>query len=86
MSQSNETRHIKWYEAYKCKCRLDRSVCNNKKVGKKINADLNVKNWLIKAVVIKDLFGILVTVIVNVINYVMLENIYSIKIVNAEKV
>ena len=25
-----ETRHIKWHETYKCKCRLDASVCNNK--------------------------------------------------------
>ena len=30
MSRSNETRHIKWHEICKCKCRLDASVCNNK--------------------------------------------------------
>ena len=30
MSRSNETRHIKWHETCKCKCRLDASVCNNK--------------------------------------------------------
>ena len=30
MSRTNETRHIKWYETCKCKCRLDASVCNNK--------------------------------------------------------
>ena len=30
MSRTNETRHIKWYETCKCKCRLDPSVCNNK--------------------------------------------------------
>ena len=30
MSGSNETRHIKWHETCKCKCRLDASVCNNK--------------------------------------------------------
>ena len=30
MSKTNETRHIKWYEASKCKCRVDASVCNNK--------------------------------------------------------
>ena len=29
-SKTNETRHIKWHETYKCKCRLDASVCNNK--------------------------------------------------------
>ena len=30
MSRINETRHIKWHETCKCKCRLDASVCNNK--------------------------------------------------------
>ena len=30
MSRNNETRHIKWNETFKCKCRLDASVCNNK--------------------------------------------------------
>ena len=30
MSRTNETRHIKWHETCKCKCRLDPSVCNNK--------------------------------------------------------
>ena len=30
ISRTNETRHIKWYETCKCKCRLDASVCNNK--------------------------------------------------------
>ena len=30
MLRTNETRHIKWQETCKCKCRLDASVCNNK--------------------------------------------------------
>ena len=30
MSRTNETRHIKWQETCKCKCRLDASFCNNK--------------------------------------------------------
>ena len=41
----------------------------------KIAADVNVKNWLTKEYVIKDLFGILVIVNVNVINHVMFQNI-----------
>ena len=53
--------------------------------GMKINADVNVKNWLIKECGTKDLSGIQVIVNVNVINYVMLENIEIMKIVNAEK-
>ena len=31
ISRTSETRHIEWYETCKCKCRLDGSVCNNKK-------------------------------------------------------
>ena len=30
MSRTTETRHVKWHETCKCKCRLDASVCNNK--------------------------------------------------------
>ena len=30
MSRINETKHIKWNEICRCKCRLDASVCNNK--------------------------------------------------------
>ena len=30
MSRTNETRHIKWHETCKCKCRLNTSVCSNK--------------------------------------------------------
>ena len=45
------------------------------KDGIMINADVNVKNCLIKVVVIKDLFGILVIVSVNMAKYMRLENI-----------
>ena len=58
-------------------------IVNN--VGIMINADEDVKNRLIKEYVIKGLFGILVIVNVSVINYVMLESIQILKIVNAEK-
>ena len=30
MSRTSETRHIKWRETCKCKCRLDARVCNNR--------------------------------------------------------
>ena len=44
-------------------------------IGITINAGVNVKNWLIKAVVIKDLFGILTFVNVNAaINHAILVN------------
>ena len=35
MSRTNETRHVKWHEACKCKCRLDTSVCNSKQCWNK---------------------------------------------------
>ena len=41
------------------------------KVGIKINTDFNAKNYLIKECVIKDLFGTLVIVSVNVIKCVI---------------
>ena len=45
ISRTNKTRYIKWHETRKCKCRLDTSVCNNKKKnGMNINADVNEKN------------------------------------------
>ena len=73
MSRTNETRHIKWHETCKSKCRLDARVfviINN--VGIMINVNANVKSWLIKVYVIKDLIGILVIVNVNAINHTML--------------
>ena len=30
MSRTNETRFIKWHETYKCICRLDKIISNNK--------------------------------------------------------
>ena len=30
MSRTNGTRHIEWHETFKCECRLDAIVCNNK--------------------------------------------------------
>ena len=47
-------------------------ILNN--VGIKINADVNANNYLIKQCVIKELFGTLIIVNVNVIKCVMLVN------------
>ena len=45
MSKTNETRYIGWHKTYRCKCRLDASVCNNKQWWNiKINAGVNAKN------------------------------------------
>ena len=53
--------------------------------GIMINVDVNVKNKLIKVYVIEDIFGILVIVSLNVIDHVILESIWIIKIVGVGK-
>ena len=86
MSRTNETRHIKWHGFCKCKCRLNASVCNNKQQRNKDKCRCEYKELILtKEYVIKDLFGILAILIVNVINHAMLENIWIIKVVNAER-
>ena len=57
-------------------------IINN--VGMMINAGVNTKDSLIQAYALKDLFGILVIVSVNVINPVILVSTYTIKIVIAK--
>ena len=75
MSKTNETRHIEWHKTCKCKCRLGASACNNKQRWNEGKCRCACKELIDKGIVIKDLFGILVTVSVNMINHVMLENI-----------
>ena len=82
MARTNETRYMKCVSVNVDKMQVF-VIINN--VERMINAGLNVKNWLIKVYMMKDLFGILVTVNVNVINRVMLENIQIIKIVSVGK-
>ena len=74
MSRTNETRHVKWHETCKCKCRLDASICNNKR-WKNDKCRCECKELINKGICDKGLFGIQVNVNVNVINHVMLENI-----------
>ena len=71
MSFTNQTKHIEWHETCKCKCRLDASVCNNKQRWNKDKCRCECREELIdKESVTRDLFGILVIVIMNVINNV----------------
>ena len=51
----------------------------------KINADMNVKNWLIKVGVMMNLFGILACVNENKINNAILVNTWITWIVNVER-
>ena len=55
--------------------RLDANVCNNKQCWNDDKCRCECKELIGKGNVIRDLFGILVTVNVNVINHVILENI-----------
>ena len=85
MSRTNETRHIKWHQTCKCRCRLDASICRKKQRWNDSKYRCECKELVAKECVIKDLFGILVIMSVNVINHARLENIQITKIVSAEK-
>ena len=50
MSRTNETRHIKWHEMCKCKCRLDASVCNNKQCWNNDKCQCKCKELIDKGV------------------------------------
>ena len=50
MSRTDETRHIEWHETYKCKCRLDASVCVNKKRWNKDKCRCECKKLIEKGV------------------------------------
>ena len=54
MSRTNETRHIKWHETCKCKCRLDASVCNNKQRWNNDKCRCECKELIDKGVCDKD--------------------------------
>ena len=64
---TNKTRHIKWRESCKCICRLNKIICNSKQRWNEDKCRCECKELIDKEYVIKDLFGILVTVNVNVI-------------------
>ena len=44
ISRINKTKQISWYETCTHKCRLDASICNNKRHWNNVNADVNAKN------------------------------------------
>ena len=50
MSRIKETRHIKWRETCKCKCRLDTSVCNNKQRWNKNKCRCECKELIDKGI------------------------------------
>ena len=84
MSKTNEIRHIKWHETCKYKCRSGASVCNNKQRCNNDKCRCECKELIDKGICDKGLLGILLIAIVNVINHVIKENIWIIKIVSVE--
>ena len=87
MSRINETRQIIWHETCKCVCRLTSAVCNSGKIWNEDKCGRECKEDLInKMACDKGYIWNLVIVHVNVINYVTLVNIYTIKIVFVERV
>ena len=76
---------IKWHETYKCECRLDASVCNNKQRWNDDKCRCECKVLIDKVHALKDMLGVPVTVSVNVINHAMLVSIWVMKTVSVEK-
>ena len=74
MSRTNGTRYIEWHETFKCECRLDAIVCNNKQRWNEGKCRCEWKELIDKRV-INILFGILVIVNVNTIKHVILVSI-----------
>ena len=50
MTLPNETRHIKWHEACKCICRLDKIICNSKQQWNKDKCRCECKELIDKGV------------------------------------
>ena len=76
MARINEPRQIVWHETCKCICKLTSAVCNSRQIWNEDKCRCECKEDLInKMVCDKDIFGILVIVHANVINYATLVNI-----------
>ena len=48
ISRTNETRDVSWHETCKCKCRLDVSVCNNKRRWNNVKCRFECKELIDK--------------------------------------
>ena len=50
MSRTDEIRYIEGHETYKCKCRLDASVCNNKQSWNEYKCRCEYKEFIDKGI------------------------------------
>ena len=85
MSRTNETRLIEEHETCQCNCRLNASVCNNKQPWNKDNSRCECKELIGKGLCDTGFIWNPSNCEVNVINNVMLENIWIMNFVNSEK-
>ena len=56
MSRTNERKHIKWHETFKCECKLNAIVCNNKQRWNKNKCRCEYKELIDKGVCDKGYF------------------------------
>ena len=75
LARVNETRKIVWHETCKCVCRLTSAICNDRQEWNKNKCRCECKEDLVNWHVIKDICGILVHALVNVIDIVKQVNI-----------
>ena len=75
LMSTNETKHIKWHETCKCKCRLDASVCDNKQCWNEDKCRCECKELIDKGMCDKGFTWNPSNVNVNVIKGVILVNI-----------
>ena len=83
ISRTIETRYTKWHETCKGECRLDATVCNNKQLWNNDKYRFECQELIDKGKCDKEFIWNPSNV--NVINHVMLENNWIIKIVNVKK-
>ena len=85
MSRTNETRHIKCHEIFKCNCRLGSSVCNNKQRWNNDKCRCECKELLGNGRCDKGFIWNLSSCECECDKLCGVEEIYIIKIVSAEK-
>ena len=75
-SRTNGTRHIKWHETCKCKCRLDASACNNEQRWNEDKCRCECKESIDKGVYDKGfIWNLIIANVSDVINCVILVSI-----------
>ena len=85
MSRTNETRFLEWHETYECECKFGANICNNKQRWNKNKCRCECKELIHKGVCGKGFIWNPSNCECEYIKRVMLVNIWTMKIANAEK-